>query len=194
MDMETMTMADENYREQIARLAQEAHAREVAAAETEANQLNVEANELWEQAKQADDSGDGDYAIELARLANQKNQELQSKLAQLPQPQQYSERKVKWAQRRPDLVNHPQFAQYADFYHNYVTQNMGVPDDSDNYEELMTAALEPGGDYQPTPTADDIIKTINETSKYCDPTRGGKPLTGKDWNKQVARIRKERGG
>jgi hypothetical protein len=192
--MEMMTMADENYREQIARLAQEAHAREIAALETEANELNLQAQDLWEQAAQADNDGDGDYAVELARMANEKNQELQSKLAQLPpQPQQFSERKMRWMQKNPEVVKHPQFAQQADAWHNYVVNNMGVPDDSDNYEELMDHALTPGGDYQSMPTPDDMIKTINETSRFCDPSRGGKPLTAKDWNRQVARINKQRG-
>jgi hypothetical protein len=103
------------------------------------------------------------------------------------QPQQFTPEEIKWAQRRPDLVAHPNFMPTAAFYHDHITKNMGVPRGTKAYTDLMTEALEPGGDYQPQPTPDDIVENIRKTSKY------GKDFTANDYNRGVVKMEKERG-
>jgi len=176
-------MPDENYREQIARLQREAIESELVAAQNEALHLESEIKDLWQSAAQADDSGDHDTAIYYSRAANEKTQELQAALSKLPQAPAYSEKKIEWMQRRPDLVSHPEFFKTAGAWHEYLMR-LGVQDDSEQYRDMMTAALEPAG-YEAQPSPDDVINEINKTSKYCDVTRGGKPLTAKQYNAHV---------
>lgn len=115
-------MADqgENYREQIARLQREALESEIAAAQNEAISLEQEIGDLWQQAAAADNEGDSNTALYYSRAANEKTVELQNALSKLPQPPTYSEKKIEWMQRRPELVSHPQFAQTAALWHEYL--------------------------------------------------------------------------
>src|SRR5262249_19126314 len=89
--------------------------------------------------------------------------------------------KQRWVAQRPDLASHPQFIDVAGKWHRYATEVMRVPDDSPEYVSCMNAALEPTG-YEPLPTPDDVIKTINATSRY------GKNLTAAEYNQGVNRL------
>jgi hypothetical protein len=179
--MKGTAMSDnETYAETVARLRQQSYERQVSDLTYQADELNREINDLYEQAVEADQNGEGDTVHFLMTEAREKEQHLVNVQQQLPQPPQYSERKLRWAQRRRELTSHPQFLQTADAWHNYITGPMGVQDDSDDYERLMSTALEPQG-YEPIPTPDELIKTINETSKYCRKD----PLTAKQFNRYV---------
>jgi hypothetical protein len=173
-------MSDESYAGTIARLRHEAYERSVRDLEYEANRLNSEIAEIETQAFEADQDGRVDDVDWLMRDAREKTAELNNVMMQLPQAPQYSETKLEWARRRPDLVNHPGFAQSADAWHNYIL-GLGVQDDSPEYQQMMTTALEPQG-YEPMPTPDDLIKTMNETSRICRKD----PLTAKQYNKHVS--------
>jgi hypothetical protein len=202
---EKMTAMAENFREQVARLQQQAHEREIAALETEANQLNAEANELWEQAAQADNDGDSDYAVDLVRLANQKNQELQSKLAYLPQQDPaMSETKQKWFidhqhLRDPNYgsrhwANNSKYISEAEknavgfdnltqLTYNYGRERLGYPDDSPELVSFMNEMVEPAG-YQPQLTPDEVVRMTQE-SRYA------KDFSGKDYNRINNKIHKQ---
>ena len=173
-----------DYQETIAELRAKAAERELVGYQNRAAELDMEISNLELQAIEAANQGDDALALSYAAEANAKNAEAQQILQQLPQQPQYSQRKLDWAARRPDLVNHPQFAQTADAWHRYITGNMNVPDDSDDYERLMSTALEPQN-YEPLPSPDELIKTVNETSKYCRQS----PLTAKQYNKHVENAR-----
>jgi hypothetical protein len=177
-----MMMSDnESYQETVARLRAESYERNQNNLRYEANRLASEIAELEQQAVDADGRGESDTVDYYMADVQAKSQELGNVLAQLPQPQQqYSQRKLEWAQRRPEIVNSPGFGQTADAWHQYLTQVVGVQDDSDQYADMMTAALEPQG-YEPVPSPDELLKTINETSRYCR----NKPLTAKTYNKFV---------
>jgi hypothetical protein len=177
----------ENYREQIARLAQRAQEAALADQYNEAVRLDREMREDWENAVSCDNQGDDDGANFYAQQANAKAAEVQQKVALLQQcqPPQLSERKQRWMQRNPTLVNDPRFPAWADACHNYITGNMRVQDDSDAYEELMSFALKPGGDYQEDWTPDDVVKHLQEHSKVAN--LGGK-YSGADYNRGVNQL------
>jgi hypothetical protein len=179
-------MSDDNYYQQIARLQAQAQESIIADRTNQANALAHETLQLWEQATEADREGDAETALELSRQAGERTAEWQQVMAQLPQqPQQLSERKLRWMQKNPTLVNDPRFAQIADFYHNWVTQTMNVKEDSDQYEELMSKALMPGGDYQPEWTPDDVVRHLQEHSKVAN--TGGR-FTAQDYNRGVQQL------
>jgi len=178
-------MSDEHYREQIARLAQRAQESALADQYNEALQLDREMQENWAAAVEYDREGDDENANFYAKEANAKAAELQQALAKMPQqPQQLSETKLKWLRQRQDLVAHPHFEPLANFYHQWVTQNMGVQEDSPAYVELMSKALEPAN-YQPTPTPDDIVHELATNSKVAN--LGGR-FTGADYNRGVNQL------
>jgi hypothetical protein len=182
-----MTIMGENYYEQIARLQQAANESVIADRTNRVNALASETLELWQEATEADREGDHDSALYYSREAGEKTREWQAEMAQLPQqPPQLSERKQRWMQKNPTLVNDPRFPAWADALHNYITgPMMRVKDDSDEYEFLMNMALSPGGDYQADWTADDVVKHLQEHSKVAN--LGGK-FTGADYNRGVNQL------
>lgn len=188
-------MAEESFQETVARLRQEAAERALRDLEYQANALNSEIAELETQAYQCDQSGEVDSADYLMREAREKSQQLGTVLAQLPQQQTLSETKQRWLARHVDLLADPNYganhwAQNSKYgqkvnepflatahkVHNYAL-GLGLRDDSPEYEKFMSDALEPSN-YQPTLTPDELIKTINQTSKY------GK-LTPQEYNRHV---------
>jgi hypothetical protein len=79
--------------------------------------------------------------------------------------------KQAWIARRQDLAANPLIVQGAAYFHDYITKQMGVPDDSPQYFELMSMVVEPQN-YQPmmSPTEAAKIsgldaKTYNEGVK-----------------------------
>jgi hypothetical protein len=178
-------MSNENYYEQIARLQAAANESLIADRTNQVNALAHETLELWEQAREADREGDAETALELSKQAGERTAEWQQVMAQLPQqPQQLSETKLNWMQQRGDLVNDPRFQPLATFYHDWVTKQMAVPEDSPAYVELMSKALEPDN-YKPTPTPDDIVHELQTNSKYAN--LGGR-FTPQEYNRQVQRL------
>jgi hypothetical protein len=180
----------ESYREQIARLQAAANESIQAERENRVNELADQTLGWWEEARRHDIEGDHADAVYCAREAGELTREWQAEMAKLPQ--QISNRKLAWMQRNPQLVQHPHFAPLADFFHNWVTRQMGVPDDSDAYEELMHKALTPGGDYQEDATPNEMVHKIQTTSKYAN--LGGR-FTAQDYNRGVnALIHARRNG
>jgi len=185
---------DENFREQVARLAARARESQVVDAQNEALRLNDEMVDLWQQASQADDAGLEGDAIWLAKEANAKAGGLQQALARLPQEPRFTGEELDWMGRRGDLVSHPTFQPLAAFYHEHITQRMGVPRflpgvgpdgmsrSNPHYIELMQKALEPAGYEPPIASPDEFLQTLRETSKY------GRDLTAREYNRNVGRL------
>jgi hypothetical protein len=135
----------------------EAEARDIHEylAETRETALDYLKNNDLESARFSDEN-----AIALENELNTKLIELQN-AGGIPASQ--SEAKREWLARRPDLINQ-QTIQAAGAAHHYITQAMGVRDDSREYYELMGHAVEPAA-YQPTPTPDDICRELNLNPK-----------------------------
>src|SRR5262249_30083558 len=100
---------------------------------------------------------------------------------QAQQPQQLSEAKQDFIQRHWDIPHTKQMVDLANGAHQYITQAMGVPDDSEQYFELMRHVLEPPA-YQPPPTADDMLKL--SSAKY--------ELKPSEYNRGVDRLAREK--
>ena len=112
--------------------------------------------------KECEGRGDTDgvkYALENVMDYEQQANTAYVELQQL-EPPQTSEAKAEWLARRQDLLNQKS-VELLGGAHRYVTERMNITDDSPEYFELMGHVIEPGGDYQPTPTPDDICKSLN---------------------------------
>jgi hypothetical protein len=144
--------------------------------------------ECEREANDALDRGDHDGARWMVQQASEYEQSaanLARELDQLQaqgvgvgnQPQGLSPAKQAWIARRQDLAAKPTAADHATRWHWHLTQNMGVPEDSENYFELMSHAMEPTG-YQPQATPDDIAVECG--------------LTADEYNEQVKRLWREK--
>src|SRR5262245_12900574 len=99
-----LTMSnDENFREQVARLAERARESRVADLQNQCLSLDRELGDLWEQATEADNAGEDELAIALAKEAGTKAGELQQTLARLPQQPTFTAQELDYMGRRPDI-------------------------------------------------------------------------------------------
>jgi len=186
----------ETYAEQIARLQQEAYESQTTSLINESERLRDEVVQAWNSAASAENEGDEGTKQYYQEQAIAKTAEWQDVNSKLPQPDQprFTGEELDYMGRRPDIVAHPHFQQTAAFYHEHITQRMGVPRflpgvdenglprSNPQYIELMAKVLEPANYEPPVASPDELIKTINETSRY------GRDLTAKEYNRNVGRL------
>jgi len=136
-----------DYREEIARLRAERNEikyREISEDILHHDRQRLEAEQAAQEAIARGDSDSARWAIENAEQAEQSIANLSAELDQLDadagaQAGQLTEAKRAWIERRQDLAADPRVVQVAGAAHNYLTQLMGIPDDSREYFELMSA-------------------------------------------------------
>ena len=188
-----MSDQNETYHEQIARLQREAYESQATALLNESERLRDEVVQAWNAAASAENEGDEGTKQYYQEQAIARTAEWQDVNARLPQPQgpRFTGEELDYMGRRPDLS---QFQQTAAFYHEHITRNMGVPRflpgvgedglprSNPQYIELMAKVLEPANYEPPVASPDELIKTINETSRY------GKDLTAREYNRNVGRL------
>src|SRR5262245_23685853 len=150
---------NDSYYQQIAAMRQERHQRETT------QRLNDIVNEHSELTAARDDAlRDGDQ--ENADFYDAECEKLEREFSRLnpPQPQQLSDAKLKWLAERWDLPRHPKIQELAAGAHAYVTQDLGIPDDSSAYFDAMAVYLEPPG-YEKPVSPDEVCKALGIDAK-----------------------------
>jgi hypothetical protein len=180
-----MSKHEPSYQELVGQMRSERHEHE---RQQRISELAQEHGTIIEQRDATDD-------VEQWRYLDQEAEALEQEYSQLvppaPQQPQWSDETRSFVARRADLIGKPNQVyrhltnEQVGTYIDQFARAKGLQEGSPEYLELLARATDPDG-YEPMPTPDDVIKTLNQTSKY------GRDLKPKDYNKGVKRLLSEK--